>query len=107
MVRILLAFLTVAVAAPVQACALLSAPVVSECCHKTKGCPKPVKARPCLECVGEVRSAAVASDHTTGAVLPRLPNVPVAFAIVTRSVRGSDPLLDHSSTYLRIGVLRL
>ena len=110
-VRLFLALLTVVISTPVYAdCPFLKKQAAHDCCHKSKDCPQPVpvQAQSCFDCVADVRSTAELTEQpaviATAAILP----VPSSIlAIDPLAADPSGPLLDSSSTYLRIGVLRL
>jgi hypothetical protein len=108
--RILLAVLTAVLSTPIYAACPLLANQKStpDCCHKTEGCPKPVKVQNCLNCVADVRLTATAPEqvhHATVAAAPAILAYLVPSAQLT--VLFHPRLPDRSGTYLRIGVLRI
>jgi hypothetical protein len=107
--RILTVLLAVVLVTPAYAaCPWQKQAAAPECCHKNKSCPKPVKVQPCFECVADVRTAGTTVDQTARAVVPCIHWLPVYFSTVSHGTAvRRDPLPDSSSTYLRIGVLRL
>jgi hypothetical protein len=108
--RILLAMLIAVLSTPIYAACplLLQQKSAADCCHKTNGCPKPVKLQNCLNCVADVRTTATTpeqSSHATGASAPAIlahlvPSAPITVPFHAR-------MAGSSGTYLRIGVLRI
>ncbi|MEO5923647.1 MAG: hypothetical protein ABIR70_07455 [Bryobacteraceae bacterium] len=110
-VRLFLALLTVVISTPVYAdCPVVKKSAAHDCCRKTKNCPHPtpVDAQPCFDCVADVRTTAIATAQpaviSTAAILPEQSSFTAVDSIPADPFA---PLTDNSSTYLRIGVLRL
>lgn len=112
--RIFLALLSLAISIPIYAsCPVIKDKVAAshDCCHQTEDCPSPnpeQNAQPCLDCVADVRSTAISTTHAAQPAVPALLAIRVFLkSVCDDAVVPHMPPRDGSSTYLRIGVLRI